>query len=100
MPGDPTLLLFDVDGTLVFRASREHAAALREALQVVHGLTEEQMRPRPRHHAAGRTEGEIARTILVDAGVDARTIDERTADVMALTCERYAELCPADLSGH
>ena len=32
-----TLLLFDIDGTLVGRAATEHAAALREALLAVHG---------------------------------------------------------------
>jgi phosphoglycolate phosphatase-like HAD superfamily hydrolase len=91
-----TLLLFDIDGTLVTWASREHANALRQAVREVHDLSEEQASIRV--DAAGRTDGEIARLILLQAGVDARTIDERAADVRAATCERYAQLCPADLS--
>ena len=33
------LLLFDIDGTLLLRASAEHAAALRDALTSVYGVT-------------------------------------------------------------
>jgi phosphoglycolate phosphatase len=90
------LLLFDIDGTLLAGASREHALALREALREVHGL-------RPDFQAkglsaAGRTDGEIARLLLIAAGVDARRIDERADDVRAATCAAYAHGCPADLS--
>ena len=91
-----TLLLFDVDGTLVSLASREHATALRLALEEIHGVSAEQAATRVQ--AAGRTDGEIARLILLDAGVDARAIDEHASAVAADTCERYAELCPDDLS--
>ena len=91
-----TLLLFDVDGTLVFRASREHAVALREAMREVHGLTAEQASAPV--DAAGRTDGEIARLVLLQAGVDAAAIDAHASDVVALTCERYVALCPEDLS--
>jgi phosphoglycolate phosphatase-like HAD superfamily hydrolase len=95
MSGDPTLLLFDVDGTLVFRASREHAAALRQALHEVHGLDPEF---RTVYSAAGRTDGEIARLLLLASGVSATAIDERAADVREATCEAYVQLCPDDLS--
>jgi phosphoglycolate phosphatase len=91
----PTLLLFDIDGTLVWRASTEHALALREALHTVHGLD-----PGFEHaiSAAGRTDGEIARLLLLAAGVPARTIDDRTAAVREAAVGAYARLCPADLS--
>jgi phosphoglycolate phosphatase-like HAD superfamily hydrolase len=47
---------------------------------------------------AGRTDGEIARALLLGAGVSAERIDERVDDVRAECCRLYAELCPADLS--
>jgi phosphoglycolate phosphatase-like HAD superfamily hydrolase len=91
------LLLFDIDGTLVQRASREHAGALIQALHNVHGITTNTI---SRHgSAAGRTDGEIARLILLDAGVSAERIDERAADVREECCRLYASMCPADLSG-
>src|ERR1700753_1686831 len=96
MPGDPTLLLFDIDGTLVFRASREHAAALRRALHEIHGLDPEF---RTEYSAAGRTDGEIARVLLLAFGVSAARIDGRAAEVREATCEAYVHLCPDDLSG-
>lgn len=89
------LLLFDIDGTLVQRASAEHAAALRAALADVHGI-----RDAPKVAAAGRTDLEIAREMLLLAGVPADRIDARATDVRAATCAAYARLCPDDLSGH
>jgi phosphoglycolate phosphatase-like HAD superfamily hydrolase len=91
-----TLLLFDVDGTLVWRATDAHARALHEALHEVHGV--DATRLDARISFAGRTDGEIARAYLLVAGVSAARIDERAADVRAICCERYAALCPADLS--
>jgi phosphoglycolate phosphatase-like HAD superfamily hydrolase len=93
---DRTLLLFDVDGTLVWRATDAHARALHEALREVHGVDARQM-PAPIEFA-GRTDGEIARAYLLAAGVSAARIDERAADVRTVCCERYAALCPEDLS--
>src|SRR3954469_13108241 len=60
------LLLFDIDGTLLLKASLEHVAAMHDALRVVHGVTEP-----ARVEAAGRTDIEIARQICVLAGVSA-----------------------------
>ena len=91
----PALLLFDVDGTLLGQAAGEHAAALREALHEVHGLDPAARSPLS---PAGRTDGEIARGLLLAAGVSAERIDARTADVRAATCAAYARLCPTDLS--
>ena len=93
---DGTLLLFDVDGTLVWRATDAHARALHEALHEVHGV--DATRLDAGISFAGRTDGEIARAYLLAAGVSAARIDERVADVRAACCERYAALCPPDLS--
>ena len=95
MAGGETLLLFDIDGTLVWRASHEHASALREALHEVHGLDPEFPL---QYSAAGRTDGEIARLLLLAAGHSAREIDSRAADVREATCAAYARRCPPDLS--
>jgi phosphoglycolate phosphatase len=90
------LLLFDVDGTLVSGATDAHAEALHEALRAVHGV---ETRPLPMPIApAGRTDSEIARALLVRAGVSATQIDERADVVRERCCEAYARLCPPDLS--
>jgi phosphoglycolate phosphatase-like HAD superfamily hydrolase len=88
------LLLFDIDGTLLLRASAAHAAALLEALHVVHGVTAREQGVQ----AAGRTDADIARQLLVHAGVSAEQIDARADDVRIAACEAYARLCPDDLS--
>jgi phosphoglycolate phosphatase len=92
----PLLVLFDIDGTLVWRASIAHSDALHEALHAVHGVD-------TRGHwaelsPAGRTDGEIARLLLLHAGVSARAIDEGAADVREACCEAYARLCPPSLA--
>ncbi|MFZ0089945.1 MAG: haloacid dehalogenase-like hydrolase [Solirubrobacteraceae bacterium] len=92
----PLLVLFDIDGTLVGQATEAHSAALREALHEVHGI--DVRAPRSRISPAGRTDGEIARLLALDAGVSARTIDERATAVRAACCAAYARLCPPDLS--
>ena len=66
------LFLFDIDGTLVSGASREHATALRKALENVHGVDVGGLRPNI--SPAGRTDGEIARLLrregLLEEGTD------------------------------
>jgi phosphoglycolate phosphatase-like HAD superfamily hydrolase len=91
------LLLFDIDGTLLLKASRDHALALHAALRRIHGLQEI---PTGQIEAAGRTDGAIARALLTLAGVSAEQIDERARDVAVATCEEYQRRCPADLSEH
>jgi phosphoglycolate phosphatase-like HAD superfamily hydrolase len=91
----PLLLLWDIDGTLLQRASLEHAEAMRAALARVHAslsLDGHQV------EAAGRTDAAIARDLLVAAGRTPDVIDARADDVIAACCELYDELCPADLS--
>jgi phosphoglycolate phosphatase-like HAD superfamily hydrolase len=93
----PLLLLWDIDGTLLQRASAEHAEALRRALLEVHGdhLRLEDLRVQ----AAGRTDGAIARDLLLACGVEPGAIDAEVRAVAAACCRAYEELCPIDLSG-
>jgi phosphoglycolate phosphatase-like HAD superfamily hydrolase len=91
-----TLLLFDIDGTLLQGATRAHALALRQALTEVHGVDSDAARIRV--SAAGRTDGEIARSILLATGVSAERIDDLADSVQAETCRIFAEICDDDLS--
>jgi len=91
----PLLLLFDIDGTLLQRASVEHAQALLEAAAQVHELSplaDTAVSP------AGRTDLAIAREVLARAGVPAAQIDARSAALQAATVAAYERLCPPDLS--
>src|SRR6476660_10551877 len=47
--------------------------------------------------AAGRTDGEIARQILLQSGVSAERIDARAADVRDVSCREFGHRCPPDL---
>ncbi len=90
------LLLFDIDGTLVSRATAAHRDALHRALLEVHGV--DVSGSRDVVAPAGRTDGEIARLLLLDAGVSAERIDDRADAVREACCRAYAGLCPPDLS--
>jgi phosphoglycolate phosphatase len=90
------LLLFDIDGTLLIGAAGAHRDAIHEALRVVHGVSAPE---RTGMDVAGRTDMEIARGLLVTAGVSAERVDERADDVRIAACEAYARLRPDDLSG-
>jgi phosphoglycolate phosphatase-like HAD superfamily hydrolase len=90
------LALFDIDGTLLAGATRAHSQALDDALRQVHGV--DPGNARGKIAPAGRTDGEIARLILLDLGVSAWRIDERSDDVREACSRVYAELCPPDLS--
>jgi phosphoglycolate phosphatase-like HAD superfamily hydrolase len=91
------LLLFDIDGTLVSGATDAHRDAIHEALWAVHGVDANRAMRRPLA-LAGRTDPEIARAILLDAGISAERIDDRAEDVREQCCRAYARLCPDDLS--
>ena len=90
------LLLFDIDGTLVSGATEAHAESLHQALVAVHGV-DARRTPIP-ISPAGRTDPEIARALLLGAGVSAERIDARADAVRAHCCQVYAQLCPPDLS--
>ncbi|MGA2927070.1 MAG: haloacid dehalogenase-like hydrolase [Solirubrobacteraceae bacterium] len=98
MSGPVVLLLFDIDGTLVGGATDAHRAALDEALLEVHRID-------PHKHAgrglnpAGRSDGEIVRAILLDAGIAPERIDELAGEVRDCASQAYARLCPLDLTG-
>ena len=92
------LLLFDIDGTLLTSATRAHSQALDGAIREVHGV--DTSRLRSKIGPAGRTDGEIARLMLLDLGVSARRIDELSDDVREACCRLYAQMCPPDLSEH
>jgi phosphoglycolate phosphatase len=89
------LLLFDIDGTLVAGATDAHRDALRAALLEVHGV--DPLAARRILHA-GRTDGEIARAILLDAGISAERVEDRADAVREACCREYARLSTADLS--
>jgi phosphoglycolate phosphatase-like HAD superfamily hydrolase len=92
------LLLFDIDGTLLDAATDAHRVALDVAIKEVHGVDPAGLRAKI--GPAGRTDGEIARLVLINLGVSALRIDER-ADALREACSRvYAEICPPDLSSH
>jgi len=80
----------------VTRAGKAHAEALNRAIKEVHGVDPDNLRERV--NPAGRTDGEIARLILLDRGVSALRIDERAGEVREACCRIYAEICPPDLS--
>ncbi len=92
------LLLFDIDGTLLDGATDAHRVALTSALKEVHGIDPAGLRAKV--GPAGRTDGEIARLILLDLGVSALRIDEEAGAVREACCRVYAQICPPDLSAH
>jgi phosphoglycolate phosphatase len=98
MSGGPVLLLlFDIDGTLLAGATKAHRQALHAALREVHGV-EDAEAFWPSVDPAGRTDGEIARMILLQAGISAREIDDGADAVREVCCREYAHRCPNDLA--
>ena len=87
------LLLFDIDGTLVLKASQEHVEAMHAALARVHGVTNP-----AKVEAAGRTDLEIARHICLLAGVPAVRFDAGLADLEEAVAEEYARRVPESLA--
>jgi phosphoglycolate phosphatase len=61
----------------------------------VHGVAELE---RHEVEAAGRTDGAIARDLLLACGMEPHAIDAGIEAVQAAAVVAYAELCPADLS--
>ncbi len=87
------LVLLDIDGTLVWRASAAHAQAVVAAIHEVHGALE--LAP---VDAAGMTDRRIVRAMLRGAGVSDHAIDADMDAILSIAAERYEVLCPADLS--
>ncbi|MDQ3741975.1 MAG: haloacid dehalogenase-like hydrolase [Actinomycetota bacterium] len=89
------LLLFDIDGTLLIRATDDHRDAVHAAVRRVWGVRDPgAARIDPR----GRTDPEIARAILLQSDVSAERIDARMVDFKRAAAEEYARLCSSDLS--
>ena len=89
------LLLFDIDGTLLLRASAPHAQALMSSMEQVYGVN--------RLHSggvelAGRTDPEIARHFLLLAEVDSKKVDDHFDELSRTAVEEFALICPDDLS--
>ena len=90
------LFLFDIDGTLVAGATDAHRDALHAALREVHGV--DATKARWPVAPAGRTDGEIARALLLCAGVSAERIDDRADLVREACCREYTQRATDDLS--
>lgn len=90
------LLLFDIDGTLLEGTTRFVAEAMSAALKELHGIDTRFIRTEIA--TAGRTDGEIARAILLDAGVSTERIDALAGRVQESCCRESARLLPDDLS--
>ncbi len=92
-----TLVLFDIDGTLIRGTPPVHRQALCDAAHVVFGAT---LRPEEFGQTAGMTDSAIARRELRTAGVS----DEEITAGLALFCdaaaEAYERLMTADLSAY
>jgi phosphoglycolate phosphatase len=91
------LVLFDIDGTLLDARTQGVGAAMSEALRQLHGV--DMAAIRTRIPTAGRTHGEIARAILLDAGVPAERIDALADRVRDSCCRASARHLPEDMSG-
>jgi phosphoglycolate phosphatase-like HAD superfamily hydrolase len=91
------LVLFDIDGTLLLRAFPAHREALHAALRDVYGLADPTAATLD---GAGRTDGEIARGILLQTGYSAEHIDDGMEEFRAACCEHFARLCAQDLLEH
>ena len=91
------LLLFDIDGTLLIRAADDHRDAIHAAIRRVYRVREPET---ARVEAAGRTDPQIARAIVMQLGVPALRFEERLRDFKRVAVEEYARRCRRDLSGH
>ncbi len=95
-PGDQTLLLFDVDSTLITSgACRAHIAAVHAAMRSVYGV------PDPaaaRIQMAGMTDLSIARAILAAAGPPRAEFGSLSAAFCQEAARQHDDLCPADLT--
>ncbi|HWH09952.1 MAG TPA: haloacid dehalogenase-like hydrolase [Solirubrobacteraceae bacterium] len=92
----PVLLLFDIDGTLLIRASEAHRDAIYDGLREVFGLADPGA---VAVESAGRTDSAIARGILARSGGDG-AFDDRAERFRAVCVAAYERRCPASLAVH
>lgn len=91
------LLLFDIDGTLLLRASEPHRLALLAALGAVYGLSDPASQ---RVSAAGKTDTQIAREIALACGVGSEEFGARVGELVEVCGEIFDRDCPASLADH
>lgn len=91
------LLLFDIDGTLLRGATEAQREALHGVLTDLFGVTGTAELEVP---MAGRTDLEIARDVLRNAGVAEDRIDGQLAELELAWIERHTQLCGNDLTAH
>jgi phosphoglycolate phosphatase-like HAD superfamily hydrolase len=91
------LLLFDIDGTLLIKASDDHRDAIHAAMRRIYRVQHPET---AKVEAAGRTDPSIARQIAMQAGVSLERFEERMTDFKRCAAEEYAQRCRADLSTH
>jgi phosphoglycolate phosphatase len=92
-----TLLLFDIDGTLLIKAADDHRDAIHAAIRRVYHVREPE---RARVEAAGRTDPQIARAIVLQLGLSAERFEDGMPDFKRVAAEEYAHRCRDDLSPH
>ncbi|MGH2504913.1 MAG: HAD family hydrolase [Ktedonobacterales bacterium] len=95
--GCVSLVLFDIDGTLLRGAPPVHRQALCDAARVVFGVT---LRPAEFGPTAGMTDRAIARRELHAAGLADSEIDTAMRSFCRAAAEAYERLAPADLSAY
>lgn len=91
------LLLFDIDGTLLLRASDPHRRALLDALTRVYGLDDPGSQAVA---AAGRTDTQIARDLAIACGLPEGRFDARLEEFQAACTRSFLRCCPESLASH
>ena len=91
------LLLFDIDGTLLLRASEPHRLALLGALRAVYGIADPESQG---ISAAGKTDTQIAREIALAHGIAVAEFDARLPSLVSTCAEIFERDCPARLEAH
>jgi phosphoglycolate phosphatase len=95
---DPVLLLFDIDGTLLLRASDAHRDAIHDGLRSVYGVADPTaIRVRS---PAGRTDSEIARELLIACGGATADFDAGLEEFRQVCAAAFARACPASLAAY
>lgn len=92
-----TLVLFDIDGTLMRGAPPVHRQALCDAAHVVFGVS---LRPEEFGQTAGMTDSAIVRRELRAVGVSNNEITAGLARMCEAAAEAYERLMTADLSAY
>jgi len=93
-PGPETLLLFDIDGTLLTGVPPTHRQAICDACQEVFGM---RVPLEAIRDTAGRTDTAIVYAVLASVGIDRATVTPRLPDFFAAMARAYERYQPVDL---